>query len=714
MKIVCVIISFCVILGFKQVAVASILLESSILTEEELAIMEEREVYTVGYTNNNIPISYEVQGELTGITIDMLEIFAEEMGVTMEYISLDTEGIVMDDLDIIIPMANFCTDPMSDVFMTYQTILVTRADFEGELELVAAQANFGLTTFDPLIENADMLYYSSFVEAKDVLDRGVADGLLMATIGYEKISGEAESGVYNLQVLETPIEFRLTFGDDVTEEEIAIFNKMIGNLDQGNFSLIGEQHSNYIQRTYTVLDSIAANINIVGLGFFVGIITVTFFVLLGQRRKRKMVEKALESDSLTGLLSMGKFKTEVERVLREQPEREFCILSLDMDNFKYINEIYGYEIGTQILIKTAECVRNHIPCIDGIVARNFADNFLSLTTKGDLYATLTGNEEGYSMLKAKLSAILGKDYNFSFSMGVYTIYNRMENVTQMIDGATIARNVGKQTLGYTITEYTEEMRQERSNKNHVVQTMNEGIQRKEFILYYQPKVDLGTGRIIGAEALVRWIQDGKLIPPDCFIPIFEKNGFIEELDYYVFEEVCAFIQRQNGALPIISVNLSWVTVGKDDLIKRLEKILQKYQVQPAQLDLEITESAFVDQFEESLLRLEHLRSLGFTISMDDFGAGISSLNRLKEIPLDIMKIDRGFVMDSLDNKKGKIIIENVIQMGKKLNLETVAEGIETKEQLEFLREMGCDVGQGYYYARPLPEGEFLDKWHQEH
>ncbi|MFI3176752.1 MAG: EAL domain-containing protein, partial [Eubacteriales bacterium] len=295
----------------------------------------------------------------------------------------------------------------------------------------------------------------------------------------------------------------------------------------------------------------------------------------------------------------------------------------------------------------------------------------------------------------------------------YPIHNRMESVTQMIDGATIARNAGKQILGYTITEYTEEMREERRNKNHVVQTMNEGIQNKEFIMYYQPKINLNTGHIVGAEALVRWVQGGKLIPPDCFIPIFEKNGFIEELDYYVFEEVCAFINRQKGMAPIISVNLSWITVGKDNLIQRLEAILEKYQVKPIQIDLEITESAFVDQFEDSLSRLEHLRSLGFTISMDDFGAGISSLNRLKEIPLDIMKIDRGFVMDSLENKKGKIIIENVIQMGKKLNLETVAEGIETKEQLEFLRDMGCDVGQGYYYARPLPEGEFLDKWHQE-
>lgn len=713
MKIVCLIISLCVIFGLKQIASAAILLESSILTDEELAIMQEREVYTVGYTNNNIPISYEVQGELTGITIDMLEVFAEEMGVTMEYISLDTEGVDPDDLDIIIPMANFSTEPMSDVFMSYQTVLVTKADFEGELQLVAAQASFGLTTFDPLIQEAEMLYYSSFVEAKDVLDTGVADGLLMASIGYEKISDEAESGAYNLQVLETPIEFRLTFGDDVTEEEIAIFNKMIANLDQGNFSLLGQKHSNYIQRTYTILDSIAANINIVGVGFFVGIFTVIFFVLLGQRRQRMIAERAMQHDSLTGLLSLQKFKTEVERVLREQPEKEFCILSLDMDNFKYINEIYGYEIGTQILLKTADCVHHNIPCIDEIIARNFADHFLALTTKEQLYETVTGDEEGYDKLKAQLSAILGKDYNFSFSMGVYPIHNRMESVTQMIDGATIARNAGKQILGYTITEYTEEMREERRNKNHVVQTMNEGIQNKEFIMYYQPKINLNTGHIVGAEALVRWVQGGKLIPPDCFIPIFEKNGFIEELDYYVFEEVCAFINRQKGMAPIISVNLSWITVGKDNLIQRLEAILEKYQVKPIQIDLEITESAFVDQFEDSLSRLEHLRSLGFTISMDDFGAGISSLNRLKEIPLDIMKIDRGFVMDSLENKKGKIIIENVIQMGKKLNLETVAEGIETKEQLEFLRDMGCDVGQGYYYARPLPEGEFLDKWHQE-
>lgn len=277
----------------------------------------------------------------------------------------------------------------------------------------------------------------------------------------------------------------------------------------------------------------------------------------------------------------------------------------------------------------------------------------------------------------------------------------------MIDNATFARNKGKDKVGNSVYFYDEAMEKERVVNNRVSSTMHEALTKEEFVLYYQPKFDLQKKKTIGAEALVRWVREGTLIPPNDFIPIFERNGFIEKLDYYVLTQVCRYIRKQdNPNLPVISVNLSGMTLQQPNVVGQIIQILKEEEVTPAQIDLEVTESAFVDMGEEFTEKLDRFRQLGFTISMDDFGAGISSLNRLKEIPLDILKIDRAFIVGSLENEKGGAIIENVIRMAKQIGLETVAEGIETQEQLDYLRDQGCCVGQGYFYSRPLPEADF--------
>ncbi|WP_409969069.1 EAL domain-containing protein [Bengtsoniella intestinalis] len=189
--------------------------------------------------------------------------------------------------------------------------------------------------------------------------------------------------------------------------------------------------------------------------------------------------------------------------------------------------------------------------------------------------------------------------------------------------------------------------------------------------------------------------------------MFEKNGFIQTLDYYVLSHTCKFLQTyQHLAVPRLSVNLSGVTMLQEDVVERVMEILNQYQVVPAQIDLEITETAFVanSAIQASLKALQHM---GFTISIDDFGTGVSSLSRLRYMDLDTLKIDREFIIDALDDKRGNSILNHVIEIAKDLDLETVAEGIETADQLNYLREIGCDVGQGFYYARPMPEAVFV-------
>ncbi|MFI3176990.1 MAG: bifunctional diguanylate cyclase/phosphodiesterase [Eubacteriales bacterium] len=437
----------------------------------------------------------------------------------------------------------------------------------------------------------------------------------------------------------------------------------------------------------------------------IGAITALFALL----KKRKEYRDIIEYDHLTGLISERKFIEEANKLLEDNPREKYTIISVDIDNFKYINDMYGYEVGTEIIKKFSRYLQGFMgrPLL---MTRRFSDNFLIMERTADAKKKLVKAADSGEDVNRNLDEILGESYNFSFSIGRYDVGNRHNNLNYMVDCANYARVQGKQTIGLTFTPFTESMREERERNNRIIATMDKALENGDFVLFYQPKVDMVTEKICGAEALIRWKRDGKIVAPDEFIPVFEKNGFIEKIDYYVVEQVCQFI-RENEAyhLPVLSINLSGITVINDDVVENIMKIVQQYKIKPSQLDLEITESAFVGNLYKVVDKIKELRTKWFKISMDDFGSGISSFNRLKSIPLDILKIDREFIIDSIENDKGGAIIKNILNMATDLGLESVAEGIETKEQCKFLQELGCNVGQGYYFARPLPPEEFLAK-----
>ena len=235
--------------------------------------------------------------------------------------------------------------------------------------------------------------------------------------------------------------------------------------------------------------------------------------------------------------------------------------------------------------------------------------------------------------------------------------------------------------------------------------MKSALANDEFVLYLQPQYD-STKRLIGAEALSRWIRDdGKMISPGIFIPIFEKNGFIKEMDYHVWENGFKLIRTwmDSDSLPVpISVNISRVSLADDEIINKIKSLQEKYKIDPSLMHFEITESAYMENQDELIQRVGKIREMGFLIAMDDFGSGYSSLNTLKDVPLDILKLDMGFLRGNDSAGKGHSIIEHIINMAHDLDLTTIAEGVETIEQANFLNSLGCDVIQGYLYAKPMP------------
>lgn len=537
----------------------------------------------------------------------------------------------------------------------------------------------------------------------EVIDRIVYEsGIEIEYVDMKNLKSTESLDFWLKPELQKGTDITISYEDDFPEEKMESINQLLTHIDKEEKEEMLESHTSFYRSEESIVLKYQELICVAIVCFI-----ILVYVLTNIRKKRQLT-KMLDYDELTDVYTKRKFECKVRQILDNNPHKQYVILSIDIDNFKYINELYGYWIGTKVLQIFADYIRLQ-GSKEMVMGRIISDKFLIFTELERAERAIKESEAHRDKAFEQVSHLLGKKYPIKFSVGVYRVKDFTLDVNYMIDCANIARRGGKQNVGTTINYFTEDKKIERKINNEVMTKMDKALENHDFILYYQPKVDLKTEKLIGAEALIRWVDGGKLVPPNQFIPLFEKNGFVEKVDYYVLEEVCSFLAvNTQKDIPIISVNVSGITILKENVVKKIMNILDKYGINPEQIDLEITESAFVGSFAQAAKQIDILREAGFTISMDDFGAGISSLNRLKEINIDTLKIDRGFIVDTLDNPKGKQIIKSVIEMSKALSIETVAEGIETNEQLEFLEELGCDIGQGYYFSRPLEEEKFIE------
>ena len=301
-----------------------------------------------------------------------------------------------------------------------------------------------------------------------------------------------------------------------------------------------------------------------------------------------------------------------------------------------------------------------------------------------------------------------------FAVGIYKVQKKDRDIEQLYNNALLACDMLGEEAENKIVFFDVEMNNRRLWERKVEDDMDVALARHEFQVYLQPKISTAQEDLAGAEALVRWIhpQEG-FIPPNKFIPIFERNGFILKLDDYMLEEIAKqqamWIGQGRKVVPI-SVNISRAHFAKEDLAEHICAIVDKYQVPHNVIELELTESAFFDDKETLLQTVKKLRDAGFPVSMDDFGAGYSSLNSLKELQLDVLKLDADFFRGEASQERGMVIVSEVIDLAKKLNMKIVAEGIESREQVDFLTEQECDLIQGYFFAKPMPITEFEEKY----
>ena len=412
-----------------------------------------------------------------------------------------------------------------------------------------------------------------------------------------------------------------------------------------------------------------------------------------------------ELDDLTQIYNRKAFYVHTKELLNSQKNKEFFICAANVDKFKVINDLFGTRAGDELLKYIAVVISEYAKGYsEHVFGRMHADDFLLCLPYED------GCEEKISKYLDKKMEEYPLPLNIIIKCGIYHIHNMGIPVEIMCDRANmaIAQIKGKYSINFNV--YDETLRKQILQEQEINSEMIQALNDNQFTPFYQPKYNMESGKVIGAEALVRWIHPQKgLVSPGIFIPIFEKNGFISKLDRYIWERVCADIHswiKRDLAICPISVNVSRAELYDVNLPNILLELVEKYNIPIGLLQLEITESAYTDNPEQMIKAVENLKDAGFTILMDDFGSGYSSLNTLKDIPIDVLKLDLKFLYDMEGNKKADSILKSVVQMAKRLSLSVIAEGVENRTQVDYLKSVGCLRAQGYFYSKPIPRTDF--------
>jgi EAL domain-containing protein (putative c-di-GMP-specific phosphodiesterase class I)/GGDEF domain-containing protein len=405
--------------------------------------------------------------------------------------------------------------------------------------------------------------------------------------------------------------------------------------------------------------------------------------------------------SLKRVDNIYEFRNNINSVL-DKSEKKVAFIQFDIKRFKIINDLYGERFGDDVLFYVNMKLRDI--CGDDHYFMNIRSDIFMVVTEYDY------EQEVMDLVKRIEKSIKSfKKVKIQFVFGVYFVEDKKMEIRRMEDRAAMARKSAKEKSMSNISIYEQQYKDSLYNLKFVEENMESALEDNQFKMFIQPKYNAVTGEIVGAEALVRWFnpERGKIYPND-FIPIIEENGFIKKVDYFMWREACRLIRRFSDAgvenFPI-SVNVSRHHLKDTNFIEELEKSIKEFDINKKLLELEITETVNDQLISHMAYRLKRE---GFTLLMDDFGSGYSSLNVLLETPFDVIKLDKKFMDNMMTSKKGRTILEYVVAMADAMGLGLVAEGVETASQVELLKKIGCNVVQGYYYSKPMPQEEFFE------
>ncbi len=694
------------------------------LTRQEAAMLQGK-TFHVGYIENHAPYQSEnIKGEPEGISIAFLNTLAEKYDFKVEYVpyKLQDSWAVHEGMDFLLSaigereyISNFYNP--TDAYLETDLILVLQQNLVEESEVghfeygLPKNAKIGTLSYISFTNfkffnkfpSAQLIYYNDADKLLKAFEDKQIDALIVTNLGVNSVTYGVTNGRHQY-ALNLPLELKMQISRAMDDEYLEIFNTIINKEPiETIVSIVVNEVARYAP-IFGTKQFIKNNLNYIIAGTIIFMILLIVLYLLVRYR---LAISVLAKDDLTELDSFSQFTKIVNEKLQKAKINEYELIFIDVDYFRMINTYYGIDKGTEVILAMADALTDAYKKDDVVLSRRLAEQFLIFKK---ISAGKSIEEVVKTYIMPRIKSVVGEEYSLNLSVGFYKNRTKNETMNSMLDNARIAHSKAKKIHNTACEEFTERMREEAETMLNVIYRMEHAIQSKEFKVHFQPKIDLNSLKIIGAEALARWIPPiGDPIYPNEFIPVMEIIGFISQLVVYVFEEVCNILQQNKDtvSMPKIAINMSPITLSKAAQIKQLVEILKKYKVSPSLIEIEIAESA-ISNFEKDLPTIiKILHKIGFSVALDDFGAGNSSLNRLSIIEADVLKLDKAFLDFQENAPRGSMVVKNIISLAKSLDMKVVAEGIEDKNQAVWLKNINCDMAQGYYFAKVLEEDAFM-------
>ena len=717
-------------------------LEYSIEEREFLSVGRK---YEVALNTEQYPLSYETTEEsgYKGIAVDILKKMEYYSGITFEIVYVDSyeagqELLEKGEVDILGGSIISRQDVHNMSFTSGEDTPVERKEYTAEFYdinmaligrkgtkmedslkvAVPSYMNKCISNLETQYPKYEFVLYDGDNECLEAILNQKVDAAVQSDLKInELIIYDKYKELQNLKFI--PGSYSAAFLVQTEDEVLVnIMNKTLKSFSEMSLSAIENNNIQHIAIEQMTFGEFVYRYR----GYFV----ITFILLftinvaaLGYRKykqEQKSKEKAYK-DSVAKIGSMEKFRIDVEPILRSNSKTDYYMIAVDVDKFKLINDLFGYEEGDKVIAYLARVLQENAGN-NSYVARPNADYFVVLKKAEKLQEIKDYLNTVFEIVEQDIEKH-SNEYRLILKAGIYKVQDDDYVLSSIMDKADMSKSnimVGHESA---FTLYSEEMRQRTINNKKMENDMESALEDGEFKVYLQPQVDLKTKKIVSAEALVRWIHSERgMISPIEFIPLFEKNGFICKLDYFVWEEsikTLAKWREKNQIMVPISINLSRVDIQKNGFIESLLLLFEKYSISPKWIKAELTESVCLENDKIVMEKMNQLKEFGLKIAIDDFGSGYSSLHLLKRMPIDILKIDKSFLdYNEIMQEKDEIVIRDVVELGKHLHMQIITEGVETLEQSNFLENIGCDIAQGYYYGRPMPMDKFEQMLEKNH
>ncbi|MDD6381922.1 MAG: EAL domain-containing protein [Selenomonadaceae bacterium] len=480
--------------------------------------------------------------------------------------------------------------------------------------------------------------------------------------------------------------------------------------------LAGCQAASWIQSYETGVETKAISISRYPLHDSSGGVVGNYFLLRDCTQAQKNID--LEHfgtlhDSLTGLYNRYGFYRQARHCLESYPEEAYCLVGSNFCDFKLINNFYGLTKGNELLAQIGTMLRRHYEGDDEVAYGRIQDDRFALLIPVRRFHP----EELLHDTEEIMQRIQPGNLMLQVTVGICRVEDAQTPISILCDRAFLAASSLEKMESSGFVWYQEDMLADKLHDQTILARFTEAMQNQEMQIFLQSQVDAQSGRVVGAEALSRWCRpDGSIISPALFVPVLEHHGKIWQLDYWVWEQSCSLLRKWQGT-PLerctISVNISVKDMYYLDLYEVFTHLVQQYDINPASLELEITETVFMDKPREAMALIRRLQAYGFRIAIDDFGSGYSSLRLLKDIQADILKIDMEFLQRTAHHRRSRIILQAIVSLAQALSMPTIVEGVETKEQADYLRSIGSTIFQGFYFSEPIPIAEFENRMQQE-